>query len=210
MPCRHQLRIRPSRHLRARPVEAVEGAGRDIEVELGPVGGERGAIAVEHLDRRSARVRLLLDHHRRNGVDQHRLGDAARFCPGDIARDFAAAGRMADVDRVPEVERSSEVGDVGRVGVHLIAAVRLVGPAVAAAVVGDDAISFAEEEQHLVVPVVRAERPAVMEDDRLGVLRAPVLVENRAAVLGRDEAHQSAPVQSGCRPAGPAPVSIFR
>ena len=40
----------------------------------------------------------------------------------------------------------------------------------AAAVVGDDAVAFAEEEQHLVVPVVRAQRPAVVEDDRLRVL----------------------------------------
>src|SRR5580704_19452463 len=34
-----------------RPVESVERAGCDIAVELGAVGGQAGAKAVEHLDR---------------------------------------------------------------------------------------------------------------------------------------------------------------
>ena len=57
MPWRHQLSMTPSRDLRARPVEAVEGAGRDIEVELRAVGGQRRAEAVEHLDRQAAGIR---------------------------------------------------------------------------------------------------------------------------------------------------------
>ena len=66
-----------------------------------------------------------------------------------------------------EVERVGQRGDVGGVGVHLVAVVGLGRAAVAAAVMGDDAIALVEEEQHLGVPVVGAQRPAVMEDDRL-------------------------------------------
>ena len=44
----------------------------------------------------------------------------------------------------------------------------------AAPVVGDDAIAVIEKEQHLRVPVVGRERPAVAEHDRLPV--APILV----------------------------------
>jgi hypothetical protein len=52
----------------------------------------------------------------------------------------------------------------------------------AAAVMRDHAIALREEEHHLRVPVVGAQRPAVMEDDRLRVLGAPVLVEDLGAV----------------------------
>ena len=37
----------------------------------------------------------------------------------------------------------------------------------AAAVVGDDPVAVLEEEHHLRVPVVGAQRPAVVEHDRL-------------------------------------------
>jgi hypothetical protein len=85
---------------------------------------------------------------------------------------------MADVDRIAEVERGDQLGDVGRIGVHLIAVTGLARTAVTAPVMGDHAIAFAEEEHHLIVPVVGAQRPAVVEHDRLRVFRAPVLVEN--------------------------------
>ena len=57
----------------------------------------------------------------------------------------------------------------------------------AAAIVRDDAIALVEKEHHLVVPVVGAERPAMMEDD--GLALAPVLVEDLGAVLGGDNRH---------------------
>ena len=75
---------------------------------------------------------------------------------------------MADMDRVLQVELRDQVVDIGRIGVHLVAAVGLVRAAVTAPVMGDHAIALAEEEHHLVVPVVGAQRPAVVEDDRLG------------------------------------------
>ena len=106
----------------------------------------------------------------------------------DIAGDLAAAGRMTDMDRVPEIERRRQFGDVGGIGVHLVAGRGLAGPAVAAAVMRDDPVALVQEEQHLVVPVVGAQRPAVVEDD--GLTGAPVLVENLSTVLGRDHAHR--------------------
>src|SRR6185369_7364332 len=60
--------------------------------------------------------------------------------------------------------------------------------AVAAPVVGDDAVPPVEEVQHLVVPVIGAQRPAVAEHDRLA--RTPVLVEDLRAIAGRDSPHR--------------------
>lgn len=71
--------------------------------------------------------------------------------------------------------------------IHVMAAAGLGGAAVAAPVVGDDAIAVCEEEQHLRVPVVRRQRPAVAEHD--GLPPAPVLVEDLDAVLGGDRGH---------------------
>src|SRR5699024_4615972 len=59
----------------------------------------------------------------------------------------------------------------------------------AASVVGDHTVAMRQEEQHLVVPVVAAERPSVMKDDRLGILGAPVFIENTGVVASRDFSH---------------------
>ena len=92
------------------------------------------------------------------------------------------------MDRVLQVERRRELGDVGGIGVHVVAGVGLGGAAVPAPVMRDNPVALAEEEQHLVVPVIRTERPAVMEHDRLS--RTPILVEDVGAVLHRDRAHR--------------------
>ena len=83
------------------------------------------------------------------------------------------------------------LGDGRRVGgvmVHVVARIDLGRTAVAAAVVRHHPIAVLEEEQHLGVPIVAAERPAVMKHDGLGRLRTPVLVEDFHAVGGLDEA----------------------
>src|SRR5213593_2220497 len=58
--------------------------------------------------------------------------------------------------------------------IHVMAIARLGRPAVASSVMGDDAKAVFEEEQHLRVPVVGRQRPAVAEHDRLTF--APVLI----------------------------------
>ena len=86
-----------------------------------------------------------------------------------------------------QVERFDERREIVGVGVHLVAVPRLARAAVAAAVVRDAAVSAVGQKDHLVFPGVRAERPAVTEDD--GLSRAPVLVINLRAVFGRDCGH---------------------
>jgi hypothetical protein len=77
---------------------------------------------------------------------------------------------MADVDGILQVQRIGQRGDIGDIGVHVMPRRALGRAAMATAVMGDDAIAFRQEEHHLRVPVVAGERPAVVEDDGLGVL----------------------------------------
>jgi hypothetical protein len=162
---------------------------------LRPVGGERLAEAVEHRDRQAARIVGGLEHERRHGADEHGLRDAAfrLTVPGDIACRLAAAGGMADMDGVAQVEVPDDDGRVGGVGVHRVPFGDLRRAPVAAPVVRDDAKAVGCEEQHLRVPVVGGERPTVVEHDRLSVLRAPVLEEDLDAVWCGDEGHSGLP-----------------
>src|SRR5438034_10214031 len=68
-----------------------------------------------------------------------------------------------------------------------MAATGLSGAAMAAPVVGYDAIAVLEEELHLRVPSIGRQRPAVAEHD--GLTFAPVLVEDLNAVFGGDRTH---------------------
>src|SRR6202041_831895 len=80
-------------------------------------------------------------------------------------------------------------GAVGRVGVHVVAEIGLGRPAMAPTVMRDDAVSVQPEEQHLAVPIVRAERPAMVEHDRPTC--SPILVVDLCTVLHCDAAHES-------------------
>lgn len=96
---------------------------RDIATELGPIGGERRPEAIEHLWRNAVRIAFGTDHHRQHRANQHGLGNPARLSPSNITGDLVAARRMANMDRVPEIERLHQLGNVGRVCVHLDAAI---------------------------------------------------------------------------------------
>src|SRR6185369_9651335 len=61
----------------------------------------------------------------------------------------------------------------------------------AAPVMSNDSIPLPEEVEHLRVPVIGAQWPAMVEDDGLRVLGAPVLVEDRHAIVRRNRAHVS-------------------
>src|ERR1035437_4687288 len=143
-----------------------------------------GTDTVEHLDRQPAGIGRRLEHQRGHGGDQHSLGHALRAVAADIAGNFAAAHRMADVDRVLHVERFDERREVIGEGVHIVAAPGLAGPAMTAAVVGDRAVSVGGQKYHLVVPCVGCQRPAMAEDNRLSL--APILVVDLGAVFSRD------------------------
>src|SRR3989454_7661062 len=73
--------------------------------------------------------------------------------------------------------------------IHVMAAAGLGGAAMAAPVMGYDAIAVLEEEQHLRVPIIGRERPTVAEHD--GLTLAPVLVEDLNAVFGGDRVHRT-------------------
>jgi hypothetical protein len=74
--------------------------------------------------------------------------------PGEVARDFAAAGGVPDIDGVMEVEMGGHRGQVVGVVVHVVTAAGPRGAAVPAPVMGDDAVAVLQEEQHLGVPVI--------------------------------------------------------
>ena len=78
---------------------------------------------------------------------------------------------------------------IGGIMVHGVAIADLGRAAVSAPIMGDDAIAILNEEQHLGIPVVGGQRPAMVEHDRLGILRTPVLEEDFDAVLGRYDGH---------------------
>ena len=107
---------------------------------------------------------------------------------------LAAAGGMADVNGILQVEMRGQRRQVVGIMIHVVAVGGLAGAAMAAAVMGDDAIAVIEEEQHLRVPVIGRQRPAMAEDDRLTV--APILVIDLGAVLGRDRGHGAASLAS--------------
>ena len=161
------------RDLGARPVGAVERRAQILE-ELRAVGEHAGAELVERLHRQAAGIGGRLQHQRRHRADQHGLGDTLRAVAADVAGDFAAAGGVADVDRVLQVERFDQRREVVGVGVHVVAVPGLARPAMAAAVMRDAAVAARGQKHHLVFPGVGAQRPAVAEDD--GLSRAPVLV----------------------------------
>src|SRR5215510_7147925 len=95
---------------------------------------------------------------------------------------------MTNVDRVFQVELFCESREIIGVGVHVIPVPRLGGAAVSAPVMRDDSETLLAEEQHLCVPVVCGERPAVAEND--GLSRAPVFVENLCAIFHSDCGHK--------------------
>jgi hypothetical protein len=109
--------------------------------------------------------------------------------PRQIARHFAAPGGMANVDSILQVEMHRKSRKVIGIMVHIVAVGGLSRATVPTAIVGDNPIAMMQEEQHLVIPVVRAERPTMAENYRLAF--TPVLVVNLYTVFGRDSGHES-------------------
>src|SRR5207302_7267510 len=94
--------------------------------------------------------------------------------------------RVADQYHVPQIELFDQRVEIGRISIHVVAVPRLARATMASAIVRDRAIAVGGREIHLVIPVIRGERPTVAEMDGLSL--APVLVEDAGAVLGRDRA----------------------
>src|ERR1700759_210242 len=94
--------------------------------------------------------------------------------PRQIMHPLAAAGGMADMNGVLDVEMRGHRREVVGIMIHVMTVAGLAGAAMTAAVMGNDAKTVIEEEQQLGIPIVRRERPAVRKHDRLPA--APILV----------------------------------
>ncbi len=179
------------RGLGAGAVEAEERAAGEIAVQLRAVGDRRGANAIEDVDGQPSRVGCRLEHEGRDGGDQRRPGEAATAVPADVACDFAAAGREPDQRGRLQIQRVEKRRQIVGIRVHLVAVPRLVGTAVPAAIVRDDAVAMRRQEEHLRFPAVGVERPAVAEHHCRPC--PPVLVVNPGPVGRRDRRHSSSP-----------------
>src|SRR5437764_14706769 len=91
-----------------------------------------------------------------------------------IMHHLAAAGRMADVNRIFQVEMIGHGFQIVCIVIHVVPAAGLSRATMSAPISRNDAETFAEEKKHLRVPIIRRERPAVAEDD--GLSFAPVFI----------------------------------
>src|ERR1700676_3418981 len=175
----------------ARAVVAIERTLRKVAIKLRTIGGELRLKSVKNVLGKAAGIGRCLHHQRRNRADQGCLRHPALAVPSQIVRHLAAARGMADVNGVLQIEMHRQRRKVVGIMIHVMAVAGLAGPAVAAAVMGDDSIAVTEEEQHLRVPVIGRQRPAMREHHRLST--APILVVNLGAVFGLDGWHGRTP-----------------
>src|SRR4051812_38248498 len=89
--------------------------------------------------------------------------------------------------RVAEVQMRNQLGNISGVVVDIMTVTNLRRAAMASTIVGDHAIALIKEVKHLRVPIICAQWPAVMENNRL--TRAPILIENIDTVFRSDCAH---------------------
>ena len=95
---------------------------------------------------------MRLEQHRRRRREEDEARDALAPVPGEVAHRLAPRHRMGDQREARKIEAVDERGDVVGERVEVIAAGRLIGAAVAAAVEGDAAEALFGERGHLVVP----------------------------------------------------------
>src|ERR1700692_1011336 len=91
---------------------------------------------------------------------------------------------MSDHDGVLKVESVEQLREIVRVSIHIVAIPGLSRTAMTSAVMRDYAITALAEKQHLSVPIVGRERPAVAEND--GLSFAPIFVKNLRSIFGWD------------------------
>src|SRR6266850_3347919 len=87
-----------------------------------------------------------------------------------------------------EVEMCGQRRQVVGVMIHIMAAIGLARASMASPVVCNHAIAVLKEEQHLRVPIIGRQRPAMRENNRLAC--SPVLVVDLRAVFRCDRAHR--------------------
>src|SRR4051794_37442824 len=88
-----------------------------------------------------------------------------------------------------QIERFDDSGEIVSIAVHIVSGRSLAGSAMTAPIMRDCAKTVFREEEHLTIPGVRAQRPAVREcyDRTL----TPLLVINLRSIFRSDCAHTS-------------------
>src|SRR6266480_2842566 len=162
------------RGFHTRPVEAIEWPLWQVAIELRAIGRELRLQSVKYFFGKAAGIFLRLHHQRRHRADQRSLRHPAFAMPSQIMRYLAATGGMTDVHGILQIKMCGQSRKVVGIVIYVMAVARLGGPAVASSVMGDDAIAVFEEEQHLRVPVIGRERPAMAEN--YGLSLAPILI----------------------------------
>ncbi len=102
-------------------------------------------------------------------------------------RNLAAAGGMTDQHGILQIQQVQKFGIVIDILFHVVTVPGLTGPAMAAAVMRDDAKALHGQEEHLRIPGIAAKWPAMGEHNRLA--RAPILEKNLSTVLGVECRH---------------------
>ena len=137
----------------AGPVVTIKGK-REILVILRAVFSRAFANLIENLEWSAAWILVRLDHDWWDGADQYCFSDSSLPVSSDITRDFSAAGGMADVNGVTQVELFNQLVNISRIRIHLVASYGLGGTPMASPVVRNDAVTLLQKEHHLGIPVV--------------------------------------------------------
>jgi len=96
---------------------------------------------------------------------------------------------MANDDHVLEVQLLKELVEIVGPRVDVVALPCLLRSPMSTAVVGNYTAAVIGQEEHLVLPVVRVERPAVAEEEDGAILLAVVLVVELSSVTQSDVRH---------------------
>src|SRR5262249_33841629 len=174
-------------HFRSRPVGPIK-QHRKVLVVLRAITGNAGANGIEDLYWQTFGVGGSLQHDWGNSSDQNCRCDPLATVTANVARYFAASGRMSDECGVFEIQRLDYRREVICVSVHVISCGRLTGSPMPAPVNGDTAIPVLGEKQHLTVPGIGVQRPTMRE--RYGWSFSPVFVVNCGAILSGNGAHR--------------------
>src|SRR5882724_1607761 len=129
-------------------------------------------------------VRRLQSEGQRWG-DEDDAGNAAGSVPGCVTHNFATAHRVPDQDNVSKTECLDHVMQIIGERVVVETAARIAGASVPTLIVGDTAEPAGAEVNHLVLPQVGVNGPAV--DKKHGFAGSPFLIKKHGTIAGFSE-----------------------
>src|SRR5262249_18254881 len=103
---------------------------------------------------RAQRIVRGLHHQRRHGANERRLRHIFIPVPSEIAYHLAATSRMANMNRILQVEMIGDGFQIVGIMIHVVSAAGLSPPAMSASIGAYDSETFAEEKKHLRIPIV--------------------------------------------------------